>query len=89
MIRSIFLGTFLGFGLAVTPLHAASPSVGIFTGIYGAISVTHAGTQAPLPVSVKDSLHFQDLIETQAASRMRALLDDDTLLSLRQPAGNH
>jgi hypothetical protein len=81
-----FLGILLGIGigLAGTPLQAASPSIGVFTGIYGWVSVTHAGAAASLPVSVKDNVLYLDLIETQPASRMRALLDDDTLLSLAE-----
>jgi hypothetical protein len=64
-------------------VHANQP-IGVFTGIYGTVSVTQAGTQDPLPVSVRDPVHFLDRIATAADSRMRALLDDDTLLSLAE-----
>jgi hypothetical protein len=78
-------GLFIALVLATSNAWADSHrSIGLFTGIFGAVSVTHAGTVTPLPVSVKDSVHFQDVIQTQAASRMRALLDDDTLLSLAE-----
>jgi FecR protein len=84
MIRTVSFGTVLALSLAVSPVNASGPSIGVFTGIYGSVTVTAVGTAAPLPVQVADDVHFQDLIETQSASRMRALLDDDTLLSLAE-----
>ena len=68
------------FGFSVVG-HANQP-IGVFTGVYGTVTVRHIGEETPLFVSVKDNVRFQDLIETHQDSRMRALLDDDTLLSL-------
>jgi hypothetical protein len=70
--------------LGLPNLVPAGEPIGLFTGVYGNVTVTRVGAEGPLPVSVKDPVHFQDLIQTQTSSRIRALLDDDTLLSLAE-----
>jgi len=63
-------------------LAAAEPDIGVFTAVEGKVSVQHA--QSPQAVSAKlsDTVLFRDLIETQKESRTKALLNDDSILTV-------
>ena len=61
-----------------------SPSgdIGIFTAVEGQVSVTHSGTADALPAKLHDDVRFLDIIETERESRSKALLNDDSILTV-------
>lgn len=62
---------------------AANPdAVGIFTTVQGKVLMTHSGTPAAVSVNQSDDVFFRAVIETQRASRTKALFQDDTLLTV-------
>ncbi|HEX9742855.1 MAG TPA: FecR family protein [Nitrospiraceae bacterium] len=72
-------------GLAVaTPalLIAAEPDIGVFTAVEGKVSVQHAQSAEALAAKQSDTVLFRDLIETQKESRTKALLNDDSILTV-------
>jgi hypothetical protein len=77
---AVLAGT-LVFVIAAGVSVASSP-IGFFTAVYGNVSVTHPGATIPLLARLNDKVMFKDLIETRQASRTKALLDDDTVLTL-------
>jgi FecR-like protein len=68
--------------LIAAGISVASSPIGFFTAVYGNVSVTHPGATTPLLARLNDKVMFKDLIETRQASRTKALLDDDTVLTL-------
>ena len=61
---------------------AAEPDVGIFTAVEGKVSVQHAQSPETLSAKLRDTVLFKDLIETQKESRTKALLNDDSILTI-------
>jgi hypothetical protein len=56
--------------------------VGIFTAVEGKAVVTHPGIQKSVPVKLQDGVLFKDIIETEKESRTKALLNDDSILTV-------
>ena len=56
--------------------------VGIFTAVEGKVAVTHPGIQKSIPVKLQDGVLFKDVIETEKESRTKALLNDDSILTV-------
>ncbi len=56
--------------------------VGIFTAVEGKVAVTHPGIQKSVPVKLQDGVLFKDIIETEKESRTKALLNDDSILTV-------
>jgi len=65
-----------------TLLSATEPDVGVFTAVEGKVSVQHAQSPELLPAKLQDTVLFRDLIETQKESRTKALLNDDSILTI-------
>ena len=63
-------------------LAAAEPDVGVFTAVEGKVSVQHAQSPEALSAKMRDTVLFKDLIETQKESRTKALLNDDSILTI-------
>lgn len=78
---------FLGIGMALTAWPAgaqevASQAIGLYTAVTGQVTATHAGQVAAVTVSLRGNVFFKDVIETQAGARAKALLQDDSLLTI-------
>lgn len=78
---------FLGIGtvLAAWPVGAqeiASQAIGLYTAVAGQVTAIHAGQASAVPVSLRGDVFFKDVIETQAGARAKALLQDDSLLTI-------
>lgn len=63
-------------------LAAAEPDIGVFTAIEGKVSVQHAQSPQAISAKLSDAVLFRDLIETQKESRTKALLHDDSILTI-------
>jgi FecR-like protein len=75
--------------LAAATVWAESPSVandqidvGIFTAVEGKVIVTHPGLRKALPAKLQEGVLFKDVIETDKESRTKALLNDDSILTV-------
>ena len=56
--------------------------VGIFTAVEGKVAVTHPGLEKSVSVKIQDGVLFKDVIETDKESRTKALLNDDSILTV-------
>lgn len=63
-------------------LAAAEPDIGVFTAVEGKVSVQHAQSPEAIAAKLRDTVLFKDLIETQKESRTKALLNDDSILTI-------
>jgi hypothetical protein len=81
----------MSFGIGLSGIIGLIPSgnasatedpIGLFTAVHGSVVVTHPAAEPPVMVKLNDQVQFKDRIETRQASRTRALLDDDTALTL-------
>ena len=57
-------------------------SIGLFTAIQGNVFTARAGLLHPLAAGLHQAVFVRDVIETQPRSRAKALLQDDTLLTI-------
>jgi len=65
------------------PLQASvQEDIGIFTAVEGRITVTHPSAGAATAVKLQDTVLFRDTIETAKESRTKALLNDDSILTV-------
>ena len=60
------------------------PAIGIFTTVKGAVAVQHTGTGRPHRAKYQDHVILKDVIETDLRAYAKALLEDDTLLSVAE-----
>lgn len=56
--------------------------IGVFTAVEGQVSVTRSGADDALPAKLHDGVQFLDIIETERESRSKALLNDDSILTV-------
>ncbi len=63
-------------------LGAAEPDIGVFTAVEGRVSVQHAQSPEAVSAKLRDTVLFKDLIETQEESHTKALLNDDSILTV-------
>jgi hypothetical protein len=56
--------------------------IGVFTAVEGQVSVMRSGTVDVLPAKLNDDVRFLDVIETERESRSKALLNDDSILTV-------
>jgi hypothetical protein len=63
---------------------AVDNAIGLFTEVQGAVTVSHPAIGSSGVVKFNDDVFFKDIIETQRASRTKALFQDDTLLTLAE-----
>lgn len=57
-------------------------TIGVATAVQGAVSVLHAGSAVPVPLAVRQPFFAKDTIETGGQSRVKALFQDDTMLTM-------
>ena len=57
-------------------------AIGFYLTVIGKPTVVHVGQPAAMPVKLRESVYFKDVIETQADSRAKALFDDDSILTV-------
>src|SRR5213594_736274 len=57
-------------------------SIGLFTAVQGAVTVTHPHLVNTLPVNLHDEVLFKDVIQTRTESRTKAFFDDDSILTV-------
>ena len=82
--RSLIVG--ISAGLLLCSSADAAPAnepidIGIFTTVEGKVGVTHPGAQL-IPAKVQEGVLFKDVIETDKESRTKALLNDDSILTV-------
>lgn len=63
-------------------LFASEPDIGVFTAVEGKVSVQHAQSPVASAAKQSDAVLFRDLIETHKESRTKALLNDDSILTV-------
>jgi FecR-like protein len=56
--------------------------VGVFTAVEGRVAVIHPDTQTASPAKFHDTVLFKDVVETGQESRTKALLNDDSILTV-------
>lgn len=56
--------------------------IGVYTAVEGQVSVKRSGTADALPAKLHDDVRFLDIIETERESRSKALLNDDSILTV-------
>lgn len=56
--------------------------IGVFTAVEGQVSVTRSGAADMLTAKLHDDVRFLDVIETERESRSKALLNDDSILTV-------
>ncbi len=61
---------------------AGKDGIGFYTAVLGQASVTHLGEDRVLPVKLHDEVVFKDVIQTQNESRIKALFQDDSMLTV-------
>ncbi|TKB69802.1 MAG: hypothetical protein E8D45_13620 [Nitrospira sp.] len=72
-------------GLAGGALQAAEPeSLGTFTAVQGQVQMTRPGVAVPVSVKLSDAVVYKAVIETQEASRAKALFLDDSMLAVAE-----
>lgn len=57
-------------------------SIGVTTAVHGVVSVMHAGSSVPAPLAIRQSVFSKDTIETGRQSKVKALFQDDTMLTM-------
>ncbi|MSQ77790.1 MAG: hypothetical protein EXR97_04985 [Nitrospiraceae bacterium] len=85
-ITAILAGSFCLAAAAIaeqSPIQApVQEDIGIFTAVEGRITVTRPSTGAATAVKLQNSVLFRDTIETDKESRTKALLNDDSILTV-------
>ena len=72
-------------GLSLGALQAAEPeSLGTFTAVQGHVQMTRPGVAVPVSVKLSDAVAYKAVIETQEASRAKALFLDDSMLAVAE-----
>ena len=56
--------------------------IGVFTAVHGKVTVTHPAASEMIPVVINEEVLYRDIIETQNESRTKALLNDDSVLTI-------
>lgn len=74
-------GILLGAG-AVVWAQQGPKTIGVATAVQGTVSVMHAGSSVPAPLTVRQPLFTKDTIETGGQSKIKALFQDDTMLTV-------
>src|SRR5439155_588001 len=75
-------GTTLAIGWPVGAQGLTQQAIGFYLTVIGKPTVVHVGQPAAMPVKLRESVYFKDVIETQADSRAKALFDDDSILTV-------
>src|SRR3989475_1375134 len=76
------IGMTLAIGWPVGAQGLTQQAIGFYLTVIGKPTVVHVGQPAAMPVKLRESVYFKDVIETQADSRAKALFDDDSILTV-------
>src|SRR2546425_1017662 len=76
------IGTNLAIGWPVGAEGLKQRAIGFYLTVIGKPTVVHVGQPAAMPVKLRESVYFKDVIETQADSRAKALFEDDSILTV-------
>src|SRR3989442_93974 len=76
------IGTTLAIGWPVGAEGLKQQAIGFYLTVIGKPTVVHVGQPAAMPVKLRESVYFKDVIETQADSRAKALFEDDSILTV-------
>jgi len=76
------IGTTLAIGWPVGAQGLKQQAIGFYMAVIGKATAIHAGQPAAVPVKLRESVYFKDVIETQADSRAKALFEDDSILTV-------
>ena len=76
------IGMTLAIGWPVGTEGLTQQVIGFYLTVIGKPTVVHVGQPAAMPVKLRESVYFKDVIETQADSRAKALFDDDSILTV-------
>src|SRR5438309_4766756 len=76
------IGTTMAIGWPVGAQGLTQQAIGFYLTVIGKPTVVHVGQPAAMPVKLRESVYFKDVIETQADSRAKALFDDDSILTV-------
>jgi hypothetical protein len=71
----------IGVLLTVTVQGALAGEIGLITFVQGSVTLAHPHAPAA-PAKFRDDVRFHDVIETQQASRTKALFRDDSILTV-------
>jgi FecR-like protein len=75
-------GTALGIVAAAGWAQQGPESIGVATAVQGVVSVMQRGASVPAPLAVRQSIFAGDTIETGGQSKVKALFQNDTMLTL-------
>jgi ferric-dicitrate binding protein FerR (iron transport regulator) len=75
-------GLALGMITAAGWAQQGTGSIGVTTAVHGVVSVMHAGVPVPTPLAIHQSIFTKDTIETSGQSKIKALFQDDTILTM-------
>src|SRR2546428_11256891 len=76
------IGTTLAIGWPVGAEGLKQRAIGVYLTVIGKPTVVHVVQPAAMPVKLRESVYFKDLIDTQADSRANALFEDDRSLTV-------
>jgi hypothetical protein len=80
-------GVLLGMAAAAGWAQQEPGAIGIVTAVRGEVSVQRKGAPAPARLAVRHPLHAEDAIGTDPQAKVKALLQDDTMLALGRSTG--
>src|SRR2546428_1442857 len=76
------IGMTLATGWPVGAQELTQQAIGLYMAVIGKATAIHVGQPVAVPVKLRESVYFKDVIETQADSREKALFDDDSILTV-------
>jgi hypothetical protein len=83
-IFALALGLVFLLALSVLSLEAEDKPIGSITAIEGEVWLGHGGDKASYPAMLGDSIYLYDHIQTEIASRVQILFEDESLLNLAE-----
>lgn len=81
---AVFLVTFASHAFAATAQQKPEGIIGTIMEVEGSASVTPAATKVARPLALKDSIHMNDVIVTNAKSRVLVLFIDNTQITMSE-----
>lgn len=80
-VLAVVHGILLGAS-AIVWAQQGPETIGVATAVQGVASVMHAGSSVPAPLTVRQSFFARDILETGGQSKVKALFQDDTMLTV-------
>jgi FecR protein len=76
------IGTTVAIGWPVGAQELKQQGIGLYMAVIGKPTAIHVGQPVWVPVKLRESVFFKDVIQTQADSRAKALFEDDSILTV-------